>query len=108
MRVSALSQLSVKKINFMYNDYLYHFSTDQHQKNPTTHHSSLLEVMYLFQHTNISELKYWCSEFVESVCQNHINLARKAMRMNTLWKQPQLLRLPDSFDQIFEVKFLKQ
>ena len=99
MRVSALS---------LCNDYLYHFSIDQHQKNPTTHHCSLLEVMNLFQKTNISELKYWCLEFVESVCQNHINLARKAMRMNTLWKQPQLLKLPKSFDQIFEVKFLKQ
>jgi len=65
-------------------------------------HYRLVEVMDWFEHTNGSELKYWCSEFAANVCQNHIDLARKAMRVNILWKQPQLLRLHESFDQIFQ------
>ena len=61
-----------------------------------------------FEHTNGSELKYWCSEFAANVCQNHIDLARKAMRVNILWKQPQLLRLHESFDQIFQVRLFSK
>ena len=80
----------------------------QQQKNPTKRHYSLVEVMDWFEHTNGSELKYWCSEFAANVCQNHINLARKAMRVNVLWKQPQLLQLPKNFHQIFQVIFLNE
>ena len=45
----------------------------------------------------------WCAEFANLACRNHIDLARKSMRVNVLWKQPQLLRLHESFDQIFQV-----
>ena len=84
-----------------------HLFTGQ-QRNTNKRHYSLVEVMDWFEHTNGSELKYWCSEFAANVCQNHIDLARKTMRVNILWKQPQLLRLPKSFDQIFHVRFLKE
>ena len=85
-----------------------HLFTAQQQRNANRRHYSLVEVMDWFEHTNGSELKYWCSEFAANVCQNHIDLARKAMRVNILWKQPQLLRLHESFDQIFQVRFSKR
>ena len=82
----------------------YYLFTGQQQRNANNkRHYRLVEVMDWFEHTNGSELKYWCSEFAANVCQNHIDLARKAMRVNILWKQPQLLRLHESFDQIFQV-----
>ena len=86
----------------------YYLFTGQQQRNANNkRHYRLVEVMDWFEHTNGSELKYWCSEFAANVCQNHIDLARKAMRVNILWKQPQLLRLHESFDQIFQVRFSK-
>ena len=87
----------------------YYLFTGQQQRNANNkRHYRLVEVMDWFEHTNGSELKYWCSEFAANVCQNHIDLARKAMRVNILWKQPQLLRLHESFDQIFQVRFSKR
>ena len=84
----------------------YYLFTGQQQRNANNkRHYRLVEVMDWFEHTNGSELKYWCSEFAANVCQNHIDLARKAMRVNILWKQPQLLRLHESFDQIFQVQY---
>ena len=53
---------------------------------------------------NGDELKMWCSEFDTLACRDHIHLARQAMRVNVLWKQPQLLRLHQQFDQIFQVR----
>ena len=53
------------------------------------------------------ELKMWCSEFATLVCKDHLDLARQAMRVNVLWKQPQLLRLHRNFDQIFQVNIFK-
>ena len=85
-----------------------HLFTGQQQRNTNKRHYSLVEVMDWFEHTNGSELKYWCSEFAANVCQNHIDLARKAMRVNILWKQPQLLRLHESFDQIFQVRLFSK
>ena len=88
-----------------YNNLFDYLFTGQQQRNANNkRHYRLVEVMDWFEHTNGSELKYWCSEFAANVCQNHIDLARKAMRVNILWKQPQLLRLHESFDQIFQVR----
>jgi len=50
----------------------------------------------------------WCSEFDTLACRDHILLARQAMRVNVLWKQPQLLRLHQQFDQIFQFYHKKQ
>ena len=87
----------------------YYLFTGQQQRNANNkRHYRLVEVMDWFEHTNGSELKYWCSEFAANVCQNHIDLARKAMRVNILWKQPQLLRLHESFDQIFQVRLFSK
>ena len=79
-------------------------STSAMSKSTTTikHHLSLLETLDWFN-ADGSDLKMWCAEFATLACQNHIELARKAMRVNVLWKQPQLLRLHESFDQIFQV-----
>ena len=80
-------------------------STSAMSKSTTStmkHHLSLLETLDWFN-SDGSDLKMWCAEFATLACQNHIELARKAMRVNVLWKQPQLLRLHESFDQIFQV-----
>jgi len=79
-------------------------STSAMSKSTTStmkHHLSLLETLDWFN-ADGSDLKMWCAEFATLACQNHIELARKAMRVNVLWKQPQLLRLHESFDQIFQ------
>ena len=50
-----------------------------------------------------AEMKMWCSEFANLACKDHLNLARKFMRISGIWKQPQLLMLHQNFDQIFQV-----
>ena len=55
---------------------------------------------------NGDELTQWASEFVQLACKDHLPLARKAMRVNVLWKQPQLLKLHQNFDLIFQVSAL--
>ena len=66
-------------------------------------HVHIINVVEWFSQDG-DELKMWCSEFDTLACRDHINLARQAMRVNVLWKQPQLLRLHQQFDQIFQVK----
>ena len=68
-------------------------------------HVHIINVVEWFSQDG-DELKMWCSEFDTLACRDHINLARQAMRVNVLWKQPQLLRLHPQFDQIFQV-FIK-
>lgn len=75
-------------------------AAEQH-KMTKKHHLSLLETLDWFTPDG-SDLNKWCAEFATLACQNHIELARKSMRVNVLWKQPQLLRLHESFDQIFQ------
>ena len=66
-------------------------------------HVHIINVVEWFSQDG-DELKMWCSEFDTLACRDHINLARQAMRVNVLWKQPQLLRLHQQFDQIFQVR----
>ena len=68
-------------------------------------HVHIINVVEWFSQDG-DELKMWCSEFDTLACRDHIGLARQAMRVNVLWKQPQLLRLHQQFDQIFQV-FIK-
>ena len=68
----------------------------------TPPHINISNVMEWFSPEG-AELKMWCSEFASLACKDHIMLARQAMRVNVLWKQPQLLRLHRNFDQIFQV-----
>ena len=66
-------------------------------------HIHIINVVEWFSQDG-DELKMWCSEFETMACRDHIHLARQAMRVNVLWKQPQLLRLNQQFDQIFQVR----
>lgn len=51
---------------------------------------------------NSTEVKMWCSEFATVACADHLDVARQAMRVNVLWKQPTLLKLHNSFDHLFQ------
>merc|ERR1711976_427798 len=62
---------------------------------------NLIDVVQWFSDSG-EELQMWCAEFADLACRDHIHLARQAMRVNVLWKQPQLLRLHQQFDQIFQ------
>jgi len=64
-------------------------------------HVHIIDVVQWFSPGG-AELKIWCSEFATLACQDHLHLARQAMRVNVLWKQPQLLKLHQNFDQIFQ------
>jgi len=70
-------------------------------------HVHIINVVEWFSQDG-DELKMWCSEFDTLACRDHIGLARQAMRVNVLWKQPQLLRLHQQFDQIFQFYHKKQ
>ena len=63
---------------------------------------NLIDVIQWFS-ANGEELQMWCAEFADLACRDHLGLARQAMRVNVLWKQPQLLRLHQDYDQIFQV-----
>jgi hypothetical protein len=65
---------------------------------------SMVDILDWF-HSDGAELNLWCLEFANLACRDHISLARQAMRVNVLWKQPSLLRLHESFDQIFQVLY---
>ena len=69
-------------------------------------HIHIINVVEWFSQDG-DELKMWCSEFDNMACRDHMHLARKAMRVNVLWKQPQLLNLHQNFNQIFQVRLIK-
>jgi len=75
-----------------------------HPTSPVTQSKQHVHIIDVFEwfNPNGDELKMWCSEFDTLACRDHIHLARQAMRVNVLWKQPQLLRLHQQFDQIFQ------
>jgi len=75
-----------------------------HPTSPVTQSKQHVHIIDVFEwfSPNGDELKMWCSEFDTLACRDHIHLARQAMRVNVLWKQPQLLRLHQQFDQIFQ------
>ena len=45
----------------------------------------------------------WCREVGQLAARSHLS-ARRLVLVNNLWRQPQLLRLPRSYDSIFQVK----
>ena len=63
---------------------------------------NLIDVVQWFSDSG-EELQMWCAEFADLACRENLSLARQAMRVNVLWKQPQLLRLHQDYDQIFQV-----
>ena len=47
----------------------------------------------------------WCQEIKAFAAKSHLS-TRKLILVNSLWKQPQLLRLPRNYDAIFQVTIL--
>jgi E3 ubiquitin-protein ligase UBR3 len=45
----------------------------------------------------------WCRELGGLVARSHLS-ARRLVLVNSMWRQPQLLRLPRNYDSIFQVR----
>lgn len=49
-----------------------------------------------------SMVDYWCKLFHPAV-QANANAVRELLQVNTLWRKPKLIKVPDNYDSIFQV-----